>query len=191
MFKATVVKVELYWEVVFCLFVIFVCFHWNSLLYSTIWVSCVLKGTIRPFMYLLSVRVHVQACVCTCVYTCLICLEPADWAGLSGHRVHGSACLCLPNVHNDAWYGKHFILVPICYFSWTVCHKISESGEVPLHSVSQIFSSRFFLVPIRTTFSYNCVNDKWFRISPPHTHTLTVPESGLCLPTSPPSVAGF
>lgn len=54
------------------------------------------------------------------------------------------------------------------------CHKISESGEVLLHSVSQIFSSRFFPVPIRMTFSYYCINDKWFRISPPpHTHPHT------------------
>lgn len=130
-----------------------------------------------------------------CMYTCLSFFWSLCRLGWAIWPQSPWICLSLPPKCVTRCLGWQALYSSPHMLFFLNCHKISESGEVPLHSVSQIFSSRFFPVPIRMTFSYNCINDKWFRISPPthtHTHTLTVPESGLCLLTSlSPSVAGF
>lgn len=150
----------------FCLFIF--------VLYSTIWVSCVLKGTVRSFRYLLSVHVHGHACVCTCVYTCLSFV----WSllirlGCLATESHGSACLCHPNEHHDAWCGKHFILVPICYFYWTVTKVLKVEKYHYIQWVKYLAPDSFRCqLEWRLVIMYNVLMTHCSEYHPPpHTHS--------------------
>lgn len=129
-----------------------------------------------------------QACVCTCVYVymSLIFFWSLCRLGWAIWPQSPWICLSLPPKCATRCLGWQALYSSPHMLFFLNCHKISESGEVPLHSVSQIFSSRFFPVPIRMTFSYNCINDKWFRISPPHTHTPTHSQCRRAVCVSPP-----